>query len=70
MERTFYLREHLILPPPAQSYRQQVVHHGGRLQADDPIVVVLGNPAQDRIAISLKEGRTSADVEANAARAS
>lgn len=49
-----HLRQHLILPPSAQSYSQQVIHYRGRLEADDPIVVVFRDPAQDGIAVSLK----------------
>lgn len=56
-----HLWQHLILPSPAQSYSQQVVHHRGRLQADDTIIVVFRNPAQDSITVSLKH--TEKDVE-------
>lgn len=49
-----HLWQHLILPSPAQSYSQQVVHHRGRLQADYTIIVVFRNPAQDSITVSLK----------------
>lgn len=56
-----HLWQHLILPSPAQSYSQQVVHHRGRLQADDTIIVVFRNPAQDSITVSLKH--TQKDVE-------
>ena len=48
-----YLREHLVLAPPPQSYGEQVVDHGGRLQADDAVVVVLGDPAQHGVSVGL-----------------
>lgn len=53
-----HLWQHLILPPPAQSYSQQVVHHRGRLQADDTIVIVFRNPAEDSITVSLEHTKT------------
>lgn len=49
----FHLWQHLILPPSAQSYSQQVVHHRGRLKADDSVIVVLRNSAQDGVTVSL-----------------
>lgn len=58
-ERTFcvrtHLRQHLVLAPPAQRDGQKVVHHRGRLQADDAVVVVLGNPAEDGVSVGLDE---------------
>lgn len=61
--RITHLWQHLVLPSPAQSYSQQVVHHRGRLQADDTIVVVFRNSAQDCVTVSLKHTNTDVDVE-------
>lgn len=54
------LWQHLVLASPAQSYGQQVVHHRSRLQTDDPVIVMFGNPAQDSITVGLKNTHANA----------
>lgn len=58
-----HLWQHLVLASPAQSYSQQVVHHRGRLQADDAIIVVFRNSAQDSVTIGLKHANIDIAAE-------
>lgn len=63
-----HLWQHLVLTPPTQRYSQQVIHHRGRLQADDAIVVVFRNPAQDGVSVGLKNETRSTDIDAEVAQ--